>query len=56
MNYETVKKVLEEIDVFLNQKNDIFNGEYIQIFNKEKSHLVNRDIMEASKYLNNFYI
>lgn len=56
LNYSTVKKILSEIDVFINKKNDIFNGAYIQIFNKEKSHLVNRDVVEALKYNNRFFI
>ncbi|MCT7568498.1 hypothetical protein [Aliarcobacter butzleri] len=56
LNYTNLQVILEEIDIFINNKKDIYDGQNLQIFDAKKRSSLNRDISQASKYLNNFHI
>lgn len=53
---QNLKLVLNEIDKFLSEKNDIFDGNHIQIFNTKKGHKLNRNTNELISYIDNFHI
>ena len=56
LTYSNIKDILNEIDVFISKKVDIYDGKYLQIFNSKKRSKLNRAINQASKYLSNFHI
>ncbi len=56
LNYSNLKNILEEIDIFISKKSDIYDGIRLQIFNTKKRNSLNRDINQAVQYLNNFHI
>jgi len=55
-NYTTQKAIFKEIDSFLENKEAVFNGEYIQIFDTSKRGKVIKSPSESSNYLNSFHI
>lgn len=55
LNYSNLQSVLEEIDIFISMKEDIYDGQNLQIFNSTKRNKLNRDINQAVQYLNNFH-
>ena len=56
LNYSNLQDILEEIDIFINEKKDIYDGKNLQIFDTKKRSSLNRDVNQAAKYLNNFHI
>jgi len=56
LNYSNLQSVLKEIDIFISRKEDIYEGQNLQIFNSTKRNKLNRDINQAVQYLNNFHI
>ncbi len=53
---QNLKLLLSEIDKFLREKNDIFDGNHIQIFDTKKRNSLNRDINELVSYIDGFHI
>jgi len=56
LTYSNIKDIHNEIDTFINQKEDIYDGENIEIFESSKRFKLNRDINQSNQYLNNFHI
>lgn len=56
LNYNNLQDILEEIDIFINEKKDIYDGQHLQIFDTKKRNLLNRDVGQTAQYLNNFHI
>ena len=56
LTYDNIKNILNEIDIFIKQKQDIYNGKFIQIFESSKRFKLNRDINQVAQYLSNCYI
>ena len=56
-NYQEQKKILNEINKFIEGKNDIYEGDHIAIFppNKRRE-AISRDILKVSKYLNSLHV
>ncbi len=54
LNYINLQAILDEIDIFIDKQEDIYDGQYLQIFDSKKRGKLNRDINQADKYLNNF--
>lgn len=55
-NYTEQKEIFKEIDSFIENQEDVFNGVYIQIFDTRKRKKVMRNTIEATTYLNSLYI
>lgn len=55
-NYKTQKEILKEIDQFIEKKNDIFVGDYVDIFPAKERKKVSRDIKYVSDYLGSLHI
>ena len=55
-NYKEQKAIFEEIDSFINGKLDIFNGEYIQIFDVNKRTKATRDVSLNKRYISSLHI
>jgi hypothetical protein len=56
LNYSNLQSILEEIDIFISKKEDIYDGQNLQIFDSKKRGQLNRDINQATQYLHNFDI
>lgn len=56
LNYSNLQAILDEIDIFIAEKKDIYDGQNLQIFDSKKRSKLNRDINQVTKYLNNFHI
>ncbi|PHS37120.1 MAG: hypothetical protein COB07_11240 [Sulfurovum sp.] len=56
LNYSNLQVILEEIDIFISKKVDIYDGQNLQIFDAKKRSSLNRDVRQAAKYLHNFHI
>lgn len=49
LTYSNIKSILSEINQFIENKNDVFNGEFIKIFNTKKDGVISRDIIQVSQ-------
>ena len=56
LNYSNLETILKEIDIFINLKEDIYDGQNLQIFASTKGSSLNRDVNQAAKYLKTFHI
>ncbi len=56
LNYRNIKDIYDEINVFISKKEDVYNGQNLRIFDSKKRSKLNRDINQATQYLNNFHI
>lgn len=56
LSYKNLKLILNEIDTFIEKKQDIFDGKYIQIFEINNRFKLNRDMNSTIQYLDNFHI
>lgn len=55
-NYENQKKIVNEVEEFIEKKNDIFYGEYIQIFNLKKIKSLRKITHSITNNINHFVI
>lgn len=55
-NYENQKKIVNEVDQFIMNKSDMYDGEYIQIFNMKKSQNLRRTTTSIVNNLNELVI
>lgn len=46
-----IKGILAEIDIFIQNKNDIYRGSFVEVFPAGKYHLITNDISKKSLYL-----
>lgn len=51
-----VNDLLGEIDIFIEQQQDIYDGEKLQIFTHEKRNKLNRNVNQLAQYSNSFII
>jgi len=56
LTYDNIKNILNEIDIFIKQKQNIYDGKFIQIFESSKRFKLNRDINQVAQYLSNLHI
>jgi len=56
LNYSNLEAILKEIDIFIDKKEEVYDGKNLQIFDSKKRSSLNRDVNQAASYLNNFYI
>ncbi len=56
LNYSNLQGILGEIDIFIANQEDIYDGENLQIFDSKKRSQLNRDINQVAQYLDNFHI
>lgn len=49
-------EIISEIGDFFQSQNDVFDGDYLQIFNSKKRNQLNRDINSNSLYISKFVI
>lgn len=56
LTYSNIKNILNEINVFISKKEDIYDGKHLQVFNSTKRSKLNRDTNQVTKYLSNFHI
>jgi len=52
LTYSNIKDIYNEINVFISEKKDIYDGQNLQIFDSK----TNRDINQVTQCLNNFHI
>ncbi len=55
-NYTIQKDIIVEIKKFISEKNDVFVGRYINIFNANKRREVSRDVSAVSSYIGSLII
>ena len=53
---DNLKIILSEIDDFISAKEDIYDGQNLQIFNSKKTRTLNRDGSQVTKYISKFHI
>jgi hypothetical protein len=56
LNYSNLQAILEEIDIFISKRKDIYDGQNLQIFDSKKRSKLNRDINQVAQYLDNLHI
>ena len=56
LSYKNLKLILNEIDNFIEKKQEIFDGKYIQIFEINSRFKLNRDMNSTVQYLDSFHI
>lgn len=60
LNYDNLQSILEEVDIFISKKEDIYDGQYLQIFDPEKSidsiDFDIKQIEDVENLINNIFI
>lgn len=57
LNYSNLQATLDEIDIFINKQEDIYDGKNLQIFNsKKRTKALNSDFNKINTYLDTFAI
>ncbi len=56
LNYSNLRAILDDIDIFISKKEDIYDGQNLRIFDSKKRNELNRDINQVAQCLSNFHI
>lgn len=56
LNYSNLQSVLDEIDIFIFKKEDIYDGQNLQIFDSKKRSQLNRGTNQVAQHLNSSLI
>ncbi len=56
LNYGNLQSILSEVDAFITAKEDIYDGQFLQIFNSKKRSALNRGVSQAAEYIGKFHI